>query len=167
MKTSNDGEVGAPMERQRSSRACFVCGRENEASLKATWYNDTEAQKVRATLTVPERFNGYPGIVHGGVVAALLDETAGRALLLDGNDGPLMVTLKLDVKYRLPTPTSQPVTLIGWVIHRSESRARVAAELRLADGSVAAQAEAVVVRPGEEFSKRWEAEKPFWRVYDD
>jgi len=155
------------MERQRSSRTCFVCGRQNDVSLRATWYNDIEAQKVRSTLTIPEHFNGYPGVVHGGIVATLLDETAGRALLLDGDDSLLMVTLRLEVKYRLPTPTGQPVSLAGWVVQRSKARARVAAELRLQDGSVAAQAEAVVVRPGDEFARKWDAEKPFWRVYED
>ncbi len=133
-----------------------------------TWYNDHAAHQVRATVTVPEHFNGYPGIVHGGIVAALLDETAGRALMLDGDtEDNLMVTLKLHIKYRRPTPTGQPLALRGWVIRRTARRAKVAAELLLADGTLAAEAEAIVVRPGKEFLDRWEPEKPFWRVYDD
>ena len=156
------------MDKQRSSRTCFLCGRQNDIGLKMTWYNDYEAQQVRATVTVPEHFNGYPGVVHGGIVAALLDETAGRALMLDGDSmDNLMVTLKLEIKYRRPTPTGQPLDLRGWVIRRTARRAKVAAKLLLPDGAVAAEAEAVVVRPGPEFYERWEPEKPFWRVYDD
>jgi len=155
------------MEKQRSSRTCFLCGQQNPVGLKVSWYNDHSAQKVVATVVVPDRFNSYPGLVHGGIVAALLDETAGRALLLDGGDDQLMVTLKIEVKYRQPTPTDQPLTLSGWVLQRAASRARVASEIRLADGTLTAEAQAVLVRPGPQLYQRWEPEKPFWRVYDD
>ena len=155
------------MNKQRSSRTCFLCGRQNDVSLKVTWYNDPEAQQVRATVTVPEQYNGYPGVVHGGIVAALLDETAGRSLLLQGDDHELMVTLKLEVKYRLPTPTGQPLTLVGWTVRHSGGRARVAAEIRLADGTLTAEGEALVARPSADLVRSWDAEKPYWRVYDD
>lgn len=155
------------MDKQPNSRTCFLCGRQNDVGLKMSWYNDIAAQQIRATVTVPAHFNGYPGFVHGGIVAALLDETAGRALLLDGGYDDLMVTLKLVVKYRHPTPSGEPLTVVGWVVRRSANRAKVAAEVRLADGTVTAQAEAVVIRPPAEFLQRWEPEKRFWRVYED
>lgn len=155
------------MDKQPSSRTCFLCGRQNQVGLKMTWYNDTGARQVKSTVTVPEHFNGYPGFVHGGIIAAMLDETAGRALLLDGDSDRLMVTLKLDVKYRRPTPTGEPLTVVGWMIKHSATRAKVAAELRLADGTVCAECEAVLTRPPEEFFRRWEPEKPYWRVDDD
>jgi uncharacterized protein (TIGR00369 family) len=155
------------MDNQPSSRTCFLCGRQNDVGLKMTWHNDAAARQIRATVTVPEHFNGYPGFVHGGIIAALLDETAGRALLLDGDYDNLMVTLKLEVKYRHPTPTGEPLTVAGWVIRQSGNRATVAAEIRVADGTVTAQAEAIVTRPPPEFLRRWEPEKPFWRVYEE
>ena len=155
------------MDKQPNSRTCFLCGRQNDVGLKLSWYNDLEAQQIRATVTIPEHFNGYPGFVHGGIVAALIDETAGRALLLDDDYDDLMVTLKLEVKYRHPTPTGQPLTLIGWVIKRRVSRAKVAAQVLLADGTVTAEGQAIVIRPPQEFLRRWEPEKPYWRVYDD
>jgi len=155
------------MEKQPNSRTCFLCGRQNEVGLKVSWYNDHDARQIWATVTVPEHFNGYPGVVHGGIVAALIDETAGRALLLDGDTERLMVTLKLEVRYRRPTPTGQPLTVLGRVIQQSGSRAKVAAEVQLADGTVTADGEAVLVRPPKAFLDRWEPEKQYWRVYDD
>ncbi|NLE76727.1 MAG: PaaI family thioesterase [Chloroflexi bacterium] len=155
------------MEKQPSSRTCFLCGRQNDASLKMTWYSDREAGQVRATVTVPEQFNGYPGIVHGGIVAAILDETAGRAVLLEGDADNLMVTLKLEVKYRRPTPTNTPLTVVGWALRQTERRATVAGEIRLPDGAVTAEAQAIIARPTEEVMRSWEAEKPYWRVYDE
>jgi uncharacterized protein (TIGR00369 family) len=155
------------MRKQANSRSCFVCGRENDISLKMSWYEDHEARQVRATVTVPDHFNGYPGVVHGGIVAAILDETSGRAVMLEGGRDALMVSLKLEVIFRHPTPTDTPLTATGWVIKQSRSRAQVAAELRLPDGTLAAECKAVVVRPPRMILDKWETEKPFWRVYDD
>lgn len=153
------------MEKQPSSRTCFLCGRQNDIGLKMTWYHDDD--QIRTTVTVPEHFNGYPEVVHGGIVAAILDETAGRAVLINGNHETLMVTLKLEVTYRRPTPTNTPLTAVGWVLRQSRKRARVAGELRLPDGTVTAECTAVVVRPSADFLQKWKAEKPYWRVYED
>jgi uncharacterized protein (TIGR00369 family) len=155
------------LDKQPSSRTCFLCGRQNDVGLKMSWYNDPEAQQIRAVVTVPEHFNGYPGFVHGGIIAALLDETAGRSLLLGGNGDQLMVTLKLEIKYRQPTPTGVPLTLLGQVIKRSGSRAQVAAKLFLPDGTLAAEGQALLMRPSAEFFNRWEPEKKYWRVDED
>lgn len=155
------------MKKQANSRTCFVCGRDNDMSLKMSWYEDHETQQVRSTVTVPEHFNGYPGVVHGGIVSAILDETSGRAVMLKHGKNALMVSLKLEVTFRLPTPTGTPLTVIGWVIKQSKSRARVAGEIRLPDGTLTAECTAVVVRPPQKILDSWEAEKPYWKVYDD
>jgi acyl-coenzyme A thioesterase PaaI-like protein len=127
-------------------------------------YNDREAGEVRGTVTVPEHCNGYPGVVHGGVVAALLDETAGRTVLLDGGFDDLMVTLKLEVTFRRPTPTATPLTLVGRLLGRSPGRAEAEAELRLPDGSVSARGRVVLASPPEEIRARWAEERAHWRV---
>jgi len=155
------------MQKQPNSRTCFLCGRQNEIGLKMSWYNDQDARQIKGTVIVPDHFNGYPGFVHGGIIAALIDETAGRALLLDGDTERLMVTLKLEVRYRHPTPTSQPLTVVGWIVQQSSSRAKVAAQVQLADGTVTAEGEAIVVRPPQSFFDLWEPEKEYWRVYND
>lgn len=72
------------MERQPTSRSCFVCGRENALGLATRRVSDRAVGEARTTLEIPERFNGFPGVVHGGIVAALLDEAAARTALLDG-----------------------------------------------------------------------------------
>ena len=77
-------------------------------------------------MSVPEHFNGYPGVTHGGIVAALLDETAGRSILMDGGFDDLMVTAKLEVAYRRPTPTGVPLQVVGRLTRRSGARAEAA-----------------------------------------
>ncbi len=149
---------------QPTSRYCFVCGRDNPASLHVRWRNDPGARQVRAVVTVREEYNGYPGIVHGGVVAALLDETAGRALMLDGDFERLWVTVKLEVTYRRPTPTGVPLTVVGWVEREDARRSMTAAEIRLPDGEVTARCKALIARPPEKLLENWLAEREHWRV---
>mgnify|MGYP001191874467 FL=1 len=160
------------MEKQPNSRTCFVCGRQNEIGMKVSWFNDYEKQEVVAEINIREEFNSYPGFVHGGIVSAILDETAGRAVMLNSDMNSLdclMVTTRLEVKYRRPTPTQQPLTAVGWVLRQDSSRAKVAAELRLPDGTVTASCQATVVRPPEEYFKmwNWEEEQKYWKVYDE
>ena len=150
--------------RQPSSRSCFVCGRENPVGLKVRWDQHPEAGEIRGTVTVPEHFNGYPGVTHGGIVAALLDETGGRTILMDGGFEDLMVTAKLEVVYRRPTPTGVPLLAVGRLTRRSETRAEAEAELRLPDGTVSARATVLLARPPESIVERWAEERANWRV---
>ena len=155
------------MIKQPTSRSCFMCGRENNHGLKMVWYNNLELNQVEAVVAIPEHFNGYPGIAHGGIVAAILDETSGRAVMLDGNFENLFVTLRLNVTYRKPTPTNTPLKAVGWLEHKGNRGMKVAAELSLPDGTVTTECKAVVVRPTDEISESWEPERKFWRVEKD
>lgn len=158
--------MGEPVQKQPSSRFCFLCGKENDSGLKMEWENDTENQRVIARVRIPDHFNGYPGVAHGGIVAAILDETAGRATLLQ-NDDNLMVTLKLQVTYRQPTPTEEPLTVIGWSTRITRRRALVEGELQNEKGEITATCKAVVVTPPETIQTGWAQEKQYWKVYND
>jgi uncharacterized protein (TIGR00369 family) len=151
-------------ERQPSSRSCFVCGRDNGAGLRARWESDRAAREVRSTIVLAEHFHGYPGIAHGGIVAALLDEAMVRSLLLEGTFDDLMVTARMEVAYRRATPTAVPVTVVGRLVKRGSSRATAEAEIRLADGTVTAEAEGLLTRPPPDVAAAWAVEKPFWSV---
>jgi acyl-coenzyme A thioesterase PaaI-like protein len=152
---------------------CFVCGRQNPVGLHIHFYEDYENQRVIAPLTIPEKYQGYPGVVHGGILASILDETAGRAVMMGSEASaaeaqtPFWVTAKLEMRYRQPTPTETPLSAVGWVVRKRSRSAEVAGEIRLPDGTVTAELSAVVVRPPEETLKAWEHEKTFWRVDDE
>ncbi len=154
------------MNKQPNSRYCFICGVQNPIGLHIAFYNDRQNNQVRAEVTVPEPYQSYPGVVHGGIVAAILDEVSGRAVMLDTSDENLMVTLRLTIHYRRPTPVGVPLTAVGWVERLSGVGARVAGQIRLPDGTVTAECEAVLARAPEEFRTGWEEEKPFWKVYE-
>jgi acyl-CoA thioesterase FadM len=88
-------------------------------------------------------------------------------VLLEGGHEDLMVTLKLEVAYRRPTPTAMPLTVVGYLRRRTSKRAEAEAELRLPDGTVSASATVLLVRPPESITSRWAAELPYWKVDED
>jgi acyl-coenzyme A thioesterase PaaI-like protein len=99
--------------KQPNSRMCLICGLENPIGLHLHIY-ETEPGVVETTYTAPDHFQGYPGVLHGGIVAAIIDEISGRAHM--GND-PLnprfMFTAKLEVKYRKNVPIGKPLKIVG------------------------------------------------------
>ena len=155
------------MKKQPNSRSCFVCGVQNPVGLHLTFYEDHESdpRQVRAELVIPDAYQGYPGVAHGGILAAILDEVAGRALLIEGSDDDLMMTLKMDLRYRQPTPTETPLVGVGWITRRRGERAHAHGELRLPDGRVSVEADLLVLRPPDEIAGVWESERAFWKVY--
>ena len=135
---------------------------------------DHEKNEVRAKLVVPEQYRSYPGVVHGGIVATILDETSGRAIMLETrDDNAFFATARMSIRYRQPTPTNTPLLAIGWVEQLSTSRAKVKGKLVLRDSTdksrptVLAECESLVVKPNSDFLSGWEEEVPYWRVYDD
>lgn len=99
------------MEKQANSRLCFVCGLENPVGLHLKFY-ETGPGEVTVDFTPAEQYQGYPGVLHGGIVASILDETAGRSLM--GIFPPrFMFTAKLEVKYRKNVPVGKPLRIIG------------------------------------------------------
>ena len=92
---------------------CFICGLENPVGLHLHIY-EVESGVIETTYTAPEHFQGYPGVLHGGVVGALIDEIAARAQMgSDPNDPRFMLTAKLEVKYRQNVPIGKPLKIVG------------------------------------------------------
>jgi len=153
--------------RQPNSRGCFVCGLANPAGLKMVFHEDRSTGQVQATITIPDRFRSYPGVVHGGIVATILDEVSGRAIMLaTGDTNAFFVTAKIEVRYRRATPVNTPLLAVGWVDRMGQSRVWVKGELRLED-VVLAECRSLIILPGPEFLDRWGEEGSCWRVYSD
>jgi len=148
------------MKKQPNSSGCFVCGIHNPLGLHLHFYEDDEGQVV-VHYTVPEMYRGYPGVVHGGITCALLDETIGRALI---RDDYWAVTAKLEVRFRKPVPTEQPLTIIGRVTRLTRRVAEGYGEIRLADGTVAAEGKGLYIRLPDEEVERMKNSLEFWGV---
>ncbi|MEP7358001.1 MAG: PaaI family thioesterase [Anaerolineales bacterium] len=150
---------------QPNSAWCFVCGLENPFGLKLVFY-ETGPDEVRATYTPPEHFQGFPGVLHGGIVASLLDEAGGRVVMI-GDHKRFMMTAKLEIRYRQPTPLGQPLTVVGKLLKMRGRLATAHSEIRLADGSVTAEADLTLADLPADYEIGADLEGLGWRVYED
>jgi acyl-coenzyme A thioesterase PaaI-like protein len=151
--------------KQPNSKHCFVCGRENLYGLKLNFY-ETSPGEVAVEYTVPEQFQGYPGVVHGGIVAAMLDEVTGRVHM--GGDPPrFMFTARLDVRYRKNVPVGQPLRILGHAGKSRESSAIATGQIFGPDGDLLAEAEAVLVNVPDELKDGVDLAALGWKVYPD
>src|ERR1700716_4412702 len=89
---------------------CFGCGPLNLEGLRLTFVPGPDGSV--AEFEVPERFQSWAGMVHGGVVALMLDEAVGWAAW---HAGPPGVTGRLQVSYRRPLKVGEPVRVVGKV----------------------------------------------------
>lgn len=122
-------------------RHCFVCGMDNPIGLHLTYEFDNE--EARAKITIDDVYGGYPGVVHGGIVTALLDEIMAKTI---ENLGIWAVTAKLEVHFRRPTPVNTPLVLTGKMVKGKTRLFRTEARLTLEDGTPLAEATAVFAK---------------------
>jgi acyl-coenzyme A thioesterase PaaI-like protein len=151
--------------KQANSLHCFVCGVANPFGLHLRFYESPPGE-VTAEYTVPDEYQGYPGIVHGGVVAAMLDEISGRSLM--GGDPPrFMFTARLDIRYRRNVPVGAPLRLVGHAGPRKGRTATATSEIYSMEGTLLAQAEALMIDVPEEVVQSTDLEALGWKIYPE
>jgi uncharacterized protein (TIGR00369 family) len=153
-------------EKQPSSRYCFVCGVENPAGLHIHFYV-SQPGEVCAEVTVPAQYQGYPGITHGGVIAAMLDEAAGRSQMGAAEAPRFMFTARLNVQYRKNVPTGQPLKLVGRAGAVKSRTAMATSAIYDQDGTLLAEAEAVMVNVPTSALEEVDLDALGWKVYPD
>lgn len=122
---------------------CFVCGQENPLGLRLRFRKDAPALEAEADLLFPAHLQGWQDIVHGGLLATVLDEAMVQAAMAGGIT---CVTAEITVKYRKPARTGTPYVLSGKAL---AGKGRIlTAEGRVTDasGQVFAQATARLFR---------------------
>jgi len=125
--------------KQPNSKMCMVCGLQNDPGLKAAFY-ELESQQLVGLFTPGNHQQGYPGRLHGGIAASILDETIGRAVRLLHGDKLWGVTIELNAKFRQPIPLDQPITTVARITKEARRQFEGAGAILLADGSVAVEA---------------------------
>jgi uncharacterized protein (TIGR00369 family) len=154
------------MKKQGNSKNCFVCGVENHHGLQINFYEES-AGKILAKTTVPGHFQGYPGIVHGGIIAAMLDEVSGRTIMAE-NATRWMVTVGITVRYRRPVPVEQPLRLVGVLKEDSGRSAKVHGEIFDENNNLLAECDAVLASVPQAVKESMESlPEEAWKVYPD
>lgn len=99
------------MEKEfRDDRVCFVCGEKNPIGLKLRIQADPERGESTADVIFSEHFQGWAMIVHGGLLATVLDEAM---IYAAGAKGLKCVTGEMTVRYIKPASTGVAYTLRG------------------------------------------------------
>ncbi|MBN1483746.1 MAG: PaaI family thioesterase [Chloroflexia bacterium] len=105
---------------------CFACGKQNPIGLQLEF--ERLERGVRARFVPTEVYQGYPGLMHGGLVATLLDEAMAHAVL---HAEGLAVTGELKVRMRgQGVPIGAPVLVRGRVTGRRGRLVWAEAEVR-------------------------------------
>jgi acyl-coenzyme A thioesterase PaaI-like protein len=151
--------------KQPNSKHCFVCGRENPYGLKLNFY-ETQPGEVVVEYEVPEQYQGYPGVVHGGIVAAMLDEVTGRVHM--GGDPPrFMFTARLEIRYHKNVPVGKRLKIVGYAGKSRERTALATGKIFGPDGELLAEADALLVNVPESVTEEVDLEALGWKVYPD
>jgi uncharacterized protein (TIGR00369 family) len=123
---------------QNVSRMCLVCGRDNDSSLKARFY-ELESGELMGVFQPLTEHQSYPGRLHGGIASAILDETIGRAVNLTDPEA-WGVTVELTLKFRKPVPLDGEIRAIGRITRDTRRLFEGTGEIVLDDGTVAVEA---------------------------
>lgn len=110
---------------------CFGCGPANPIGLGLDGFNVVD-NGVRATYTPLPDHNGFSDVLHGGIVATALDEVmAWTAILVEG---AMVMTGKLDLRYRKPARIATTFALAGEIVDRRGRRITISG--KMLDGNV-------------------------------
>ncbi|MBQ9942562.1 MAG: PaaI family thioesterase [Christensenellaceae bacterium] len=126
------------LQKFNNSKLCIVCGMSNDLGLKARFY-ELEGGELLGVCHTREEHQSYPGRMHGGMSAALLDETMGRAMNIKDPDG-FGVTLSLQTVYRKPVPLDATIYCLGRITKDTRRIFEASGEILLEDGTVLVEA---------------------------
>jgi acyl-coenzyme A thioesterase PaaI-like protein len=131
------------MEFQDNHR-CFVCGKHNPDGLHLD-FEPEGGSGVRTTCVIPERFQGFAGVAHGGILATILDECMVSTVWLHGSTA---VTARLEVRLRRPVGVGERVTFRARIVREWSPGFEVISHATLDDGTVIADGKALLVKVG-------------------
>ena len=123
-------------QKQPNSKMCFVCGVENSFGLKSRFY-ELENNELLAIFTPEHQHQGYPGRLHGGIAAAILDETIGRAIMIQYSQNIWGVTVDFSMRFKKPIPLDGQIRVLARITRDTRKMFEGSGEILLADGTTA------------------------------
>ena len=121
--------------------ACVVCGMANPQGLKITYQGERDGS-VTALWTPSPAWEGFRGIIHGGIVSTVLDEAMSKAVQLASRSA---VTGELRVRFRRHVASGEALRIRAWIRESHKRLLRTEAALVAADNSEHAHAWATFV----------------------
>lgn len=131
--------VPRAVRRARRQRTCVVCGQDNPRGLRIR-FEPGDDGSVTAVWDPERCWEGFEGVVHGGIVSTVLDEAMSKAVASAGCEA---LTAELRVRLRRPVTVGGSYRIRGWIVDRLKRRIRTEAGLTGPDGAECAHAWAV------------------------
>lgn len=125
----------------RDGSGCFACGQENPVGLRLRFTADGDT--VRAEFTPGPHYQGYDGVVHGGIVAAALDDAMAQLFHMKGQESR---TARLEIRFRREAPVGQPLVVTARLTGERTRLFTAEAALSLPDGTRLADARGTFFR---------------------
>jgi acyl-coenzyme A thioesterase PaaI-like protein len=158
---------GAPVrykvtKKQQNSKSCLVCGLKNEFGLHTSFF-ELDNGELLAVFTPRQEHQSYPNRLHGGIASAILDETIGRAIMIQ-HPQQFGVTVEISMRFKKPVPLNGKLRVLGRITGDSSRFFEGSGEILLADGSVAVEAVGKFLKMPLEKIADFDHEEQQWKV---
>ncbi|MCJ7508588.1 MAG: PaaI family thioesterase [candidate division Zixibacteria bacterium] len=127
---------------------CFVCGDKNDIGLKVNFFE--EEGKAKAEFVPTGKLEGYKDILHGGILAALLDEVMIKSIIAKGI---LTVTSQMEIEFKKPAKTGERLFLEGEIKEDTGKIILTEGKALTQDGNLIAQAKGKYFRVKDEMKE--------------
>lgn len=114
---------------------CFVCGEKNPNGLRLTFEIDKNQQTLKTIFIASPTYQGWDGLVHGGIISTLLDEAMAKLVYELGYQA---VTASLEVKFKKPAPILNPLNIFGEITEVNKRLIRAKAHITNEEGTILA-----------------------------
>jgi uncharacterized protein (TIGR00369 family) len=122
---------------------CFVCGENNLGGLRLSFEIDKEHQTLKTTFVAKPTFQGWDGLVHGGIISTLLDEAMAK---LSYELGYNTVTVSLEIRFKKPAPILEPLLVYGEISEVNKRLVKAKARVTKEDGTILAEGKSTLMR---------------------
>jgi len=122
---------------------CFVCGENNLGGLRLRFEIDKQRQTLRTVFVASPVFQGWDGVVHGGIISTLLDEAMAK---LSYELGYNTVTVSLEIRFKKPAPILEPLLVYGEISEVSRRLVKAKARVAKDDGTILAEGKSTLMK---------------------
>lgn len=122
--------------RARTQNGCVVCGQDNPYGLRIHYVRERDGA-ISAEWRPTENWEGFEGIVHGGIISTVLDEAMSKAVAAMHYEA---LTGELRVRFRHHVAAGENLRIRGWVVEKVRRLVKAKATLTATDGSERAHA---------------------------
>ncbi|MFC2059942.1 PaaI family thioesterase [Chloroflexota bacterium] len=122
------------LDTDRGYSMCFGCGGDNPIGLKLSFQWD--GKTARTEFTPTKLYQGWAGLVHGGIIACILDEAMGNAAVLAGMN---CVTARMQVQLRRMALVDETLIITSSLTKKTRKLVEAKAAIHLQDGTLIAE----------------------------